>query len=155
MVQTVKQPTTEKTQKEDKLLSLLVKLGTDPSELGRFIKDPDATMNSAGLSPEDQALLKSGNQAAIHSRVTGQQAPLLLVVDIDKEGSPSIRTPSATGVAVNQPPYAFWQMHGPVYTTPAWQMHGPVYSTPAWQMNGPVSSTPAWQMIAADNTKPK
>jgi hypothetical protein len=142
MAENVKQPIPEKPQKEDKLRSLLIKLATDPNELGRFIKDPDATMNGAGLNTADQALLKSGNQAAIHSRLTGQLAAspaLLLVVDMSPDGTPSIRP-------TYQTPSPAWQLHGPVYAAPAWQMHGPVYAAPAWQMHGPVYAAPAWQM---------
>jgi hypothetical protein len=88
--------------KEDKLRAFLVKLATDPGELGRFIMEPDATMNIEGLGAEDQALLKSGNPAAIHHRLTGQptvtaRPAVLLVVDVTADGTPSIRSSYAYG----------------------------------------------------------
>ncbi len=90
------QPEAEQPESGDKVRAFLVKLATDPRELGQFIKDPEATMNSAGLGADDQAVLKSGNQAAINSRLAGRTmakaAPVtLLVVDIGADGKPSIR----------------------------------------------------------------
>ena len=59
---------------EDQLRAFLVDVATDPAALGRFVKDPDATMSEAGLSPEDQAVLRSGNPTAINARLAGGPA---------------------------------------------------------------------------------
>jgi hypothetical protein len=56
----------------DDFHKFLVGLATDPAKLGTFIKDPDSSMKSAGLSDADQAVLKSGHPAAIHARLAGQ-----------------------------------------------------------------------------------
>jgi hypothetical protein len=91
---------------EDKLSAYLSKLATDYSELGHFIRDPDGSMDQAGLSAQDQALLKSGNAAAINSRLRGepvpQAPPPLLLVDLGPDGKPSVRettTPHIVGTA--------------------------------------------------------
>src|SRR5215510_8315032 len=113
MAKEVSQSGAEHPQEQDKLRAFLVTLGTDPSEFGRFIKDPDATMNRAGLSTEDQGLLKSGNPALINSRLTGQAiaAPgpaILLIVDVAPDGrTPSIRESfPGGGSAVPHQPWA-------------------------------------------------
>src|SRR5215831_688658 len=88
----------------EKFKAFLVSLATDPAKLGQFIKDPDRTMRAAELSDEEQALLKSGNPAAIYGMLTGQSTPAaapvtVLVVDLIAEsgkegtGMPSIRSP--------------------------------------------------------------
>jgi hypothetical protein len=98
---------------EDKLSGFLVKLATDHRELGHFIRDPDGSMDQAGLSPQDQALLKSGNAAAINGRLRGQPVPQapppLLLVDMGPDGKPSVRdvAPHIVGAA-----------YQPAYTTP-------------------------------------
>ena len=56
------------------LRDFLVGLATDHAKLGEFIRDADAAMKGAGLAPEDEAALKSGNPMAIHARLTGQEA---------------------------------------------------------------------------------
>ena len=100
----------------------LVKLATDPGELGRFIKDPEKSMESAGLSDEEQAILKSGNPAAIYGRVAGgpggareaySTPPVtVLVVDVHPgpEGEPEtllVRGPGGPG-------YGYQEVH-PMY----------------------------------------
>ena len=100
----------------------LVKLATDPGELGRFIKDPEKSMESAGLSDEEQAILKSGNPAAIYGRVAGgpggareaysTPAVTVLVVDVHPgpEGEPEtllVRGPGGPG-------YGYQEVH-PMY----------------------------------------
>lgn len=97
---------------EDKLSAFLVKLATDHRELGHFIRDPDGSMDQAGLSAQDQALLKSGNAAAINGRLRGQPVPQapppLLLVDMGPDGKPSVRdvTPPHIVGAAYQPAYA-------------------------------------------------
>ncbi len=88
-------PSAEQTETENPLRSFLVALATDHTLLGRFIRDPEAVMGSAGLSADDRAVLKSANPSIIHARLTGQvtatAAPVtVLVVDIPG-GEPSIR----------------------------------------------------------------
>ena len=97
---------------EDTLSAFLVKLATDHSELGHFIRDPDGSMDQAGLSAQDQALLKSGNAAAINARLRGEPAPQapppLLLVDVGPDGKPSVRETTAPHIvgAAFQPAYA-------------------------------------------------
>jgi len=84
--------------KTDVLRTFLVGLASDPAKLGKFVKDPDGTMSEAGLSPTDQATLKSGNSAAIYARLAGATgagagAPVVLVVDVVRSegGEESLR----------------------------------------------------------------
>jgi hypothetical protein len=75
---------------DDQLRAFLVDVATDPAALGRFVKDPEATMSEAGLSADDQAVLRSGNPAAINARLAGGPAagpsgPMMLVVDVAGE----------------------------------------------------------------------
>lgn len=107
----------EEPEKRDELRAFLVKLATDPSELGNFIKYPDETMNRADLSPEDKALLRTGNAGAINARLAGravQKGPTpLLVVDVNEKGEPWVREEYLSG-----PPPAFfyetvWRAHVP------------------------------------------
>jgi hypothetical protein len=85
----------ESAPEQDGFKSFLVALATDPSRLGEFIRDPDATMTAAGIPDADQAILKSGNPAAIYGRLAGPAAAppaaaaapaaVLLVVDIARD----------------------------------------------------------------------
>jgi hypothetical protein len=95
---------------EDKLREFLVKLATDHAEFGQFMKDPDASMERAGLSTEEQTLLKSGNAAAINARLTGKTVPKapppLLLVDLSPDGTPTVRetsTPHIVAAALQAP----------------------------------------------------
>jgi hypothetical protein len=103
---------------EDKFNAYLVKLATDHRTLGHFIRDPDESMDQAGLTAQDQALLKSGNAAAINSRLRGepvpQAAPPLLLVDLGPDGKPSVRetTPHIVQTAFH-PAYSAPQIVGP------------------------------------------
>ena len=80
--------------------SFLVNLATDAAALGGFIKDPDASMTAAGIAPEDQLILKSGNAAAIYAKLQGgatmssAPAAVLLVVDIASSGDDGRETVS-------------------------------------------------------------
>src|SRR5689334_23709986 len=72
---------------EDQLRAFLVEVATDPGALGRVVKEPDAGMSEAGLSAEDQAVLKSGNPGVINARLAGgaggaASGPMMLVVDV-------------------------------------------------------------------------
>src|SRR3954452_12430848 len=72
---------------DDQLRAFLVELATDPAALGRFVKDAETSMSEGGLSSEDQAVLRSGNPAAINARLaSGPGAagggPMMLVVDV-------------------------------------------------------------------------
>ena len=73
------------------LRDFLVGLATDHAKLGQFIRDPKTAMSDAGLSPEDETALKSGDPMAIHARLTGQElgvtAPTtVLIVDLISGG---------------------------------------------------------------------
>jgi hypothetical protein len=72
---------------DDQLRDFLVGVATDPAALGRFVKDPETSMSEAGLSAEDQAVLRSGNPGAINARLAsgpgaGAGGPMMLVVDV-------------------------------------------------------------------------
>jgi hypothetical protein len=72
---------------EDQLRAFLVEVATDPAALGRFVKDPETSMSEAGVSAEDQAVLRSGNPIAINARLAsgpgaGGPAAMMLVVDV-------------------------------------------------------------------------
>jgi hypothetical protein len=72
---------------EDQLRAFLVEVATDPAALGRFVKDPETSMSEAGISAEDQAVLRSGNPNAINARLAsgpgaGAPAAMMLVVDV-------------------------------------------------------------------------
>ena len=114
---------------EHPLRRYLVKLATDPAELGRFVKDPDSAMESAGLSSEEQAILKSGNQSAIYGRVTGGYggAPPVtaLVVDVHPGGEGHPETLLVRGPGYG-PPMGY---HHPmvVYQAPVYPPQPPPY----------------------------
>lgn len=55
----------------DKLEDFLTKLATDPQTLGQFIHDPDAAMNAANLSNEEQAALRTGFPDLVDARLAG------------------------------------------------------------------------------------
>lgn len=93
---------------EDKLTAFLTKLATDHGELGHFIRDPESSMEQAGLSAQDQSLLKSGNAANINARLRGQPIPQspppLLLVDLGSDGKPTVReitAPHIVGAALH------------------------------------------------------
>ncbi|HET6411530.1 MAG TPA: hypothetical protein VFG53_05690 [Anaeromyxobacter sp.] len=87
----------------------LVDLAVDPAKLGSFIKDPDAAMKAAGIGEIDQLILKSGNPATIHARLSGQQfavssaaVPPTLVIDLvrpadGQEAQPVVRSVAPSG----------------------------------------------------------
>src|SRR5262245_39187363 len=102
----------------EKFRAFLVSLATDPARLGQFIKDPDSAMRAAELSTEEQALLKTGNPAAIYGRLTDQPTPTaapvtVLIVDLIPEsgkegpGMPSVRSPQSTFAAPQQYPIQY------------------------------------------------
>ncbi len=114
--------------------SFLVGLATDPAQLGRFIKDPEAVLKDSGLSQEDQDALRSGNPTAIYTRLLPTPAPeaaqpqpvLVVVVDVTQgqagtEGV-SLRTGTAglqTGGAIMFPQFPqFPQITFPQITFP-------------------------------------
>ena len=118
----------------------LVKLATDPGELGRFIKDPGKSMESAGLSDEEQAILKSGNPAAIYGRVAGgpggareaySTPPVtVLVVDVHPgpEGEPEtllVRGPGGPGYGYQEVHPMYPQIHPQQVSYP--QIHPQLY----------------------------
>src|ERR1700674_4371825 len=77
----------------DNFRSFLVGLATDPARLGNFVRDAQTSMTEAGLSPNDQAILRSADPAAIHARLSGVQAqsaaqPVTLLVVTVGEGEP-------------------------------------------------------------------
>jgi hypothetical protein len=72
---------------EDQLRAFLVEVATDPAALGRFVKDPEASMSEAGLAAEDQAVLRSGDPGTINARLAsgpgaGAGGSMMLVVDV-------------------------------------------------------------------------
>ena len=118
----------------------LVKLATDPGELGRFIKDPEKSMESAGLSDEEQAILKSGNPSAIYGRVAGgaggargaySTPPVtVLVVDVHPgpEGEPEtllVRGPGGPGYGYQEVHPMYPQIHPQQVSYP--QIHPQIY----------------------------
>ena len=118
----------------------LVKLATDPGELGRFIKDPEKSMESAGLSDEEQAILKSGNPSAIYGRVAGgaggargaySTPPVtVLVVDVHPgpEGEPEtllVRGPGGPGYGYQEVHPMYPQIHPQQVSYP--QIHPQLY----------------------------
>lgn len=44
----------------------LAALGSDPELLSEYVRDPVATMTAAGLSPDEQQLLRSGDEGLIN-----------------------------------------------------------------------------------------
>ena len=49
----------------------MVLLATDSNHLSDFIADPEMASKKAGLSPEDRAILLSGNPSLIYTSVAG------------------------------------------------------------------------------------
>ena len=49
------------------LNSYLVSLAIDPDRFSQFVADPRAAAQQAGLSPEDQVILTSGDQNQIYA----------------------------------------------------------------------------------------
>jgi hypothetical protein len=116
MPKSVSKSEAEEPEKQDELRAFLVKLATDPTELGNFIKHPEDTMDRAGLSADDKALLRTGNAAAINARLAGRAvhkgaAPPVLVVDVNEKGEPRVREDYLPG-----PPPAFF--HETVWRAP-------------------------------------
>src|SRR5688500_14093827 len=73
---------------QDSLKTFLVGLATDPARLGAFTQNPEAEMQSAGIDEPDRDILRSGDPAAIHGRITGQTAqsqPPMIILIIDAE----------------------------------------------------------------------
>ena len=124
----------------DRFRAFLVGLATDPAKLGSFIRDPDATMEAAGISSADQSILKSGNPSVIHSRlgrpVSMPQPPVtVLIVDMisasgdssDAAAEPFVRTatipPQAASPVMPQGPSSPSQAIPPIFrqalSTPA------------------------------------
>jgi hypothetical protein len=138
-------------EQSDKLKIFLVKLATDPSELGQFIRDPESSMSRANLSVEDQALLKSGNASAINSRLTSAAsktaAPLLLalVVDVNAVGEPSVREGYYPSSYFTHPPPTF---HPPpsFISYPHFPHPPPSFiSYPYWEQWRPPPQYPGWR----------
>jgi hypothetical protein len=123
----------------------LTSLATDPAKLGTFIKDPDGSMSAAGLTAEDQAILKSGNPGAIYARLDGRATiataspAVLLVVDVPAagesvaEGTLALRLPAqaaSTGLQAQFPtvfpPHPQFPMQFPVHPVVVPPMQFPV-----------------------------
>jgi hypothetical protein len=51
------------------LAGFLQDVANDPAKLGQFRQAPDATMNAAGLTPDQQAVLKSKDPQKIRQAV--------------------------------------------------------------------------------------
>ncbi len=72
------------------LRSFLAELATDRAKLVAYMADPDACMSQAGVSEEQQQVLKSGNLGRLYARMTSEQQggaetpALVVVVDVDK-----------------------------------------------------------------------
>lgn len=64
------------------LHEFLTDLSTDPQKLKAFKADPHGTIQSAGLSHEDQQALRSGDPQAIKARIGTPSAggPTIIVV---------------------------------------------------------------------------
>jgi hypothetical protein len=89
----------------DEFRAFMIALATDPAQLGKFIKDPDAEMQAAGISDVDRVILKSGHSWTINARLSGQRfsftpstpsTPAVLVVDM-------VRAVGAPEAAADQP----------------------------------------------------
>ena len=94
---------------QDRLRSFLVGLATDPARLGAFIQNPESEMETAGIEEPDRDILRSGNAAAIHGRITGQSAqsqPPMIILIIDAEQAKAGDAP-ALSVRSNFPPMIF------------------------------------------------
>ena len=75
---------------DDQLRAFLVGIATDPSALGRYVRDPETSMAEADLSPADAAVLRSGDPATINARLAGGPGAAaggaaMLVVDVAGE----------------------------------------------------------------------
>ena len=57
------------------LIDFLTNLANDPSTMNKFRQDPDATMQAAGLSQQDQAVIKSKDPAQIRAAIAPSAAP--------------------------------------------------------------------------------
>jgi hypothetical protein len=129
--------TTPENPPQDKFRSFLVKLATEDSKLRQFLTEPHATMNGEGLSPEDQAILMSGDANRIHGRLRGKPAesttPPVLLVDLDSEGEPVLRR-GGGGTTQHVPP--MWTEREPEFH--AFAM--PQSSYPNWHSQPPEQS---------------
>ena len=67
------------------LKHFLAVLATDPDTLAEYLRNAEEVMNEAGLSPEDIAILKSGDPAALEARL--------------HLGGPTVATPRAAPAA--------------------------------------------------------
>jgi hypothetical protein len=61
----------------------LIELGHNPDKVARFRANPDAELASAGLSPEEGEILKSGDAARIRAAVSQRRlAGELIVINL-------------------------------------------------------------------------
>jgi hypothetical protein len=146
--------------KPDPVRSFLVALATDPARLGAFIKDADAEMKTAGLSAEDQAVLKSGNPGLIHARLAGvtQQPPVTVLV-VDSTGGDNgdqelkVRPTGRLGDDPPPPPQVVYPQMQMVYPPPP----PPQVVYPQMQMVAPpqVVAPPMMILVIAAETAAK
>jgi len=72
-----------------KLLDFLASLATDTEVMSAFRRSPQSTLNSAGLSPEDQQLLLAGDPVALRQAVIAER-PVTAQAPIEKAEEPMV-----------------------------------------------------------------
>jgi len=96
------------------LRGFLSELATDRKRLGAYIGDPEVSMREAGLTEEEQQLLKSGNLAQINARLVAEQAggkaaPVAVVV-IDGEQLQKAYTQGLGGAVAGATAYQYLRL---------------------------------------------
>jgi hypothetical protein len=59
----------------DDLKRFMVKLASEPDALADFMRDPRGAMDHAGLPPEEQEIVLSGDQGRIYATIKGMPLP--------------------------------------------------------------------------------
>lgn len=59
----------------DDLKRFMVKLASEPDSLADFMRDPRSAMDGAGLLPEEQDIVLSGDQGRIYAAIKGMPLP--------------------------------------------------------------------------------
>lgn len=82
----------------DDLKRFMVKLASEPDTLADFMRDPRGAMDHAGLLPDEQDIVLSGDQSRIYATIKGMPLP-------PPSPAPSpLQLPTVVSTMLEQPP---------------------------------------------------
>jgi hypothetical protein len=133
------------------LKEFLSELAIDPTKLGKFIHDPEASMKEAEINVEDQAVLKSRFANIIYARLAGLPIEKAFAIathsgEVDPEEAyyPVMGMDSVKSMPVRPyflpplppppPPPPYWNYYYPYYTPYSYFNWMPQYQMPQYQM---------------------